>query len=1423
MPTKTERIIANLPGTFKALPRPSTLYSVIEAFGGELLKGENSLAATMLAHWVDHADRGAELIDDLARIGALYGLAPRPDESVEEFRAHLKRYIRTFIEGTVTVQGALRVTAETLALRIADQYEEMDSWWNRSGENLTTVQIRGDDAAQKVLGVVETNVQGDDVQAARLSGTVDLSAGVDLRTAGRLHLQIDGAAPVAIDLAGAASDSAGVTPDEIVSTINSELGDNIAGHEGGRLQLVSPTSGPGNRIDILDGPEDAAPSILGLPARLLTGRDAAPAHVTGTQDLSGDIDLSDRRYLRLFIDGAHLAEIDCAGATPESSSLDEVRDAINAAFGFPLAEHDGQFLTLTSPTTGLGSRIEVKTATAQDAAQTLFGRVPPLTRGEDTAAARLVGAPDLAAGADLGITAELTLRVDGGAAVTVNCAGADPSRTQLPEIVTAVNSAVGLTVASHNGRRLILSSPSSGAAATLEILHADSGDASERLLGLKPRSFRGSAATPAQLIGKPDLASGIDLAAVYRVRLSLDGGDAAIIDLRRLAADRRNVSLDEMTAAFNATLGAPVASHDAHHLLLTSPTSGAASRIQILPLENRISRRFVTQTPIIDEAAPAVFGTIAAEARGAAARKAQLKGTTDLSRGIDLRAGSFLRLALNKDTPIEIDCAGPRPRATTLAQIVAAINAATSASIASDDGLHLILTSPLAGSASRIEIQPSQARDARPLLLGLEPTTVSGRAATSVTFTGTVDLMEGLELPAHSALKIGIDGAPAIEIPLTEAEAQHKSLNQLMLAINLALGQTVAHHNGLHLSLSSPSSGAASALEFAVPAAGDATAAIFGIAAPRLYQGEDATPAIIRGRHDLSSGIDLRIRRFLHLSIDAGPTREIDCAAGAADPALTTLEEIVAAINSETGSTVAGHDGSRLLLTSPGSGSASRLALGTYHGGDAASTLLGTATATAEGSAAVPAVLTGTPDLVAGVDLSQRSVIRLAVNGQRAQDIDIAGAAPGQTSGAEIAAAINRAFPGLAALTDDDRLALTSPTAGEESRIDLLPLRFLEVIEYPPTRRELENSLRHGETLTIPNQGAAEVFAEVWFASDQGLVGPSLSDPTAGWRICLQIVVAPGERVRLWRDSAQRLQAEKITTNASKISIPGDRIFREGNTADILKVPPGASRWSYANCLASRYNAAYFDLSRFTGGRCHERGIFNLSRFARPANDCGAAVFAWPPGTDPEPAADISLSWSEHLPGAFTVNLPADLPARFGGRFNEARFALPGKTPEFYPFTVTEPVGDPDYLADLLNTSSRLVSAKVVAAVPLGWQPVAMPFRKPRKLTLGSEAQAARLYLSEEGIPGFLELEARIPGAAGNSIQVAARKSGPALFDVTVAFAGAVFENARQCALGESLPSLTSELLAPGAVGLLQAKAAGIRVAVTRDRTERPT
>src|SRR5438093_570179 len=298
MPTKTDRILSYLPGTFRALPKPTALYAVVDAFGGELLGAENSLAALMAAHWVDHADRGAELIDDLGGIAKLYGLAPRPEESVEEFREHLKRYIRIFLEGPSTVQGILRITAEALGLRIDDKYADMDTWWTRRGpEPLVTVEARGEDAAKLLFGIPAKTATGEPARPARIAGTIDLGGGADLRGAPILRIAVDGGAPVDLDLAAHAA-----TIDGITQAVNEKLGLPVASHEDGFLTLASPETGPGSSLEIGEPASDAAPQLLGLLPRIYRGAGATAAEVTGIA-IDGPVDLTESRYLRILVDG----------------------------------------------------------------------------------------------------------------------------------------------------------------------------------------------------------------------------------------------------------------------------------------------------------------------------------------------------------------------------------------------------------------------------------------------------------------------------------------------------------------------------------------------------------------------------------------------------------------------------------------------------------------------------------------------------------------------------------------------------------------------------------------------------------------------------------------------------------------------------------------------------------------------------------------------------------------------------------------------------------------------------------------------------------------------------------------------------------------------------------------------------------------
>jgi hypothetical protein len=283
-----------------------------------------------------------------------------------------------------------------------------------------------------------------------------------------------------------------------------------------------------------------------------------------------------------------------------------------------------------------------------------------------------------------------------------------------------------------------------------------------------------------------------------------------------------------------------------------------------------------------------------------------------------------------------------------------------------------------------------------------------------------------------------------------------------------------------------------------------------------------------------------------------------------------------------------------------------------------------------------------------------------------------------------------------------------------------------------------------------------------------------------------------------------------------------------------LTLPRGRSSWAYFDCYGARFDLNRFDV-RFAGGHCIDRAVFDFSRFNESAKGANtdylatvteAAVFA--AANVPDPPVEVSFRWMEHQPGAFVVNLPLELPESFGARFNFTRIGMADT--EIYEGVFTEPEeNNPNHFKERINlgpkivkgekvtSGSTLLTAEVVDRVPLDFEVITIPFRKPRQLTGGNERRPAQMYLAEKDLTRFIKLSARAEGAWGNAISVAARKAGPARFDVTVDYAGARFENARVTALGGAqLPSLTEEILRPGPAGVLQAKAAGVKAQVSR-------
>lgn len=1705
MPTKTDRILSYLPSTFRALPKPTALHSIVDAFGGELLQAENSLAALMMAHWVDHADRGEELIQDLACIASLYGLGPRgaqppgkngekclpiaADESVEEFREHLKRYVRTFLEGTVTVQGILRVTAESLGLRISDDYIDLDTWWTRESDALEDVVPRGDDAAQLLLGIESIDVHGHPPQPARFAGQLDLVGEIDLGEGAVLRLKVDNAEAVKIELPPHAK------LDAIAQVINTALAekvpglDHVASQEANRLVLSSPTAGSASRIEILATTGDAALRLLGIPPRVYHGSPATGARVSSLH-FDGTVDLSELRFLRLSVDDKLLAEVDCAArsADKKRAKLEDIAKAINEAFSKaalgdagvdkPLATQANGVLTIASPTEGSASRIVFQPAAAQDAREKLFGPISTSHAGSDASHAAVTWLRDLSRGVDLSARSLIRVQIDDRPAVTIDCAGAVPAATFPSEITGAINDAIGAPVATHDGRFIRLISPETGPAAQLrfETLPEEQ-DATAIIFGIIPRSISGSLAGSAILVGTPDLSRGVNLGALNKLRLAIDGSQPKEVDLRSRAAKPTDlVSLFEIAEAIDGAFGKETASQDNKHLIIASPITGSASSITVAPIEVKRRRRFVTRAFVSDEAGPKLFGFSTRRAQGSGATRTRITGGKDLSRGVDLRIARYLRLKIDDQQPIEIDCAGQRPRVTELKVMVETINknilerlglapAVPPPIASSPDNQRLRLTSPRPGAAGRIVLEEPRGVLT---LLGFEPGSYRGGNSTGVNFVGVVDLSKGVDLSAGSKVKLGVNDKPPVEIDCAKKDdPQHTSLDYVVAAINEAMGAPVARSDGNHVIINSPA-GAKSRVEFALPAGGDATKKIFGIVAPRVYRGAQESPARVTGTVDLSPGAPLRGARTLRLAVNGQDPVEIDCSTRAVAPppaddgspapdprASVKLPQLVLAINdgfiANGVKAVAKPDGKHLSIESESKGPAAQLELLIVADDDARQTLFGEMETT-PGSDPTPAQILGEVELIGPVNLAARSVIKIAVNGGRPIEIDVGGPVPQDTLLGQAVARINSIVPGLASATDDNRLALTSPTAGDESLLELLPTGSLEAIEYPPAPASFPAGddaleVRHGDSFVVNNGGAAESDLQIEVFAPHGAAKPAFVNRTTNQIIRLNETLRPGDRAKVWSDGegnpraritaadgeqrdvarthitcaplglqatvpftgtrnlarngdgnppmlvlrnplapsslllrareakasgislsvteaklpatqealsatgqhvkltgrvrvregefwladandkniarlrvgvqlelkeyfdrvvsaagtlhqigddehAERLliveglteifdvkvqgaasDGEQITENYPGVTIgygdeandslarqinfgdPSSRLVHaeEGNRGAALILPRGQSKWSYLDCDGARFDQAWFDRSRFAGivydpcpelpaaecrviSYCQEIGVFNISHFTVkvPADETQVeqVVFAPPPPLG-VPPVEIRLRWMQNQPGAFIVNLPADLPEQFGGRFNQARFASAGDAVERYLGVVTEPADDPDHIVNRL-AGSRLVKAQNAERVEIGFLAVPLPIGQPRrrKLSGGNTDDPARIYLMEKdvsGVPlpsGFIKLSAvrdgeLSPGAWGNDIVITARKSeaGPARFDITISYQGGRFENARQVARGgDVLPARIEDFLRPGAVGVLQAKAAGIHAEVTRDR-----
>jgi hypothetical protein len=1423
--SKTQRILSYLPYIYRTEGIDSLLFRVVDAFGQPMLEAENLLFEVMRSHWVDFADQGKDRIHDLALLGALYNLAPRDDEDVETFRTHLKSYVRSYLKSAATIPGILRLAASTLALSLEEDLDRMPGTEEYLIEN---THPQGD-GAMKLLGFLKGEASGIPPAPARVYGKRDLSGGIQLNGARFLRLQVDKETIAKIDLSQANRSALDLW--DIASQINNQIGlPNVATHNSHTLALTSLKAGPEAQlqIDVLDG--DAADLLLGIASRNYTGSDSRPAQVRGIVDhaLLGGlpvVDLTEGRYLRVSIDGKTPAEVDCVGTNYPIRGLEDVCIAINNSLGVIVASHDGHYLTLTSPTVGPASRLDLSRAPASDALPLLLGEGLRLHyRGASGTPAVLKGRADLPMGVDLSTRSLISLALDGGSPVEIDCAGVDPTATSLIEIVERINAAFGEPIAAHNGHTLTLTSTKAGSASQITI-HTPSDparDATDLILGVAPREYDGTEPGQARLVGLIAPEEPIDMRIQRRLWLSVDGTSLPVIDCAN-PDDPQHTTLQHAADAINKAAGTTVAFPEEGRLVLQSPTEGEQSLIVVRAPEKQRRRFFYHSGLVREDAASVIFGFAARKVTGIRPGPARLTGQVDLSRGADLRVANTLRLQVDDDSPIDINVARTgRPQVTTLENVIDAINQATGKLVASHRGSALELTSEREGLEGRIALSPSTASDAGMVLLGLPPEAAAyGKPAGQVVFTGLPDISRGVDILDTYHLRLSMDDCPEVEVDLRNAlgpgDPALLTPTQIKDALNLALGTSFASEDGRHIVLTSQQVGTNSKLTIRPGLDHDASPAVFGLTEERTYVGAQAERAILTGTVDLSAGVDLNHARHLSLEVDGKLIADIDCAEKEADTSQVSLAAILAHINKAAhkvvGSDIAGKDtDGHLFLASPSQGAGSSVRLLQSTAADARSRVLGDVPAVTLGTPGTPAQLTGEVKLRRPVDLSRRSLIRLRVDGGDLREINLAGENPQKTYPAEVVDKINAVFPDLAAIGEGSVLALTAP-----KNVELLPQRTFNLFEYLPIETVTpDQPVRQRLTWSVNNKSVRAEPLEWILDSLHGVDRPRLTHQEtrryvqvnavvpAGW--ILHVHLADDASLSAWLETpgqpSRTLVYDPDKTYESEIYfaeyLGPNKTDRLLQPEDVLILPTGESHWQYDDCYGDRFNQTYFGSRKrrksfpdahaghFGGGKlCRSLAIFNSSRFNSEKDNLeevdSITVFGSQKAVD-TPQASVHFSYQTHQPGHFELQIPSDLPPQFGGRFNQMRFAQGNGSDRVYPAVIFDELLDETSIIKQLENHPGILKAGVQTEESLetGTPVYQVPFREFKPLVKGSNTEAARAYLLYNPDFGYIELNTKDPGTWGNEVFISVPEAKePGTFDLEIRYTGKeVFENA---------------------------------------------
>ncbi len=458
----------------------------------------------------------------------------------------------------------------------------------------------------------------------------------------------------------------------------------------------------------------------------------------------------------------------------------------------------------------------------RDAVHAIFGTDSKTATGIDLKAARVTGIEHPGGVVDLSSVRYIKLAIDGQRARRIDCAGEIPERTTLDEICTKISAEFEGTVfdsavsdesafnaiATHDGSRITIISPTVGDSSKVEFQSLVLGDAVTHIFGVDPDStFSGTNAGPATLSGEIEPVEPLDLSKGSIIRVSVDGRlkeiDVAGPNPAQTTVDhiRRSINLAFGENVASLKIASAVASNT--FIAVSSPLVGPSSKLEF-------------HTPTTGDATKLIFGIDPGHTyTGTDATAATIQGDVDLSQPVDLSARRYVRLRIDFEVQ-EIDIAGPNPEATTLNQIIESINRAFKYEVATAvDDTFIKITSPTLGMSSQIDFQTpeDEAFDATGTVFGEDAKlSVSigtdpepARCISSVSFGTPRDLS------VQKFIKLGVDNK-VMEIDVSGPDPGATTLQQVMDKINRAFAVPVVSNESV-ITLTSGTKGSDSRIE----------------------------------------------------------------------------------------------------------------------------------------------------------------------------------------------------------------------------------------------------------------------------------------------------------------------------------------------------------------------------------------------------------------------------------------------------------------------------------------------------------------------------------------------------------------------------------------------------------------------------------